>query len=139
MRRLVTQMSRQAADDWAAGTTELARTFKVVGHALRVVALAERDAVELHHATPVQLPPELEGRVQVAALALLACAENGRDVRPAMTRRLSRALRRLVSAGEVGGHRAGDLSLGPLAEALMLAHGEVAGAMICRLAIGESS
>jgi hypothetical protein len=87
--RLVTHPGR----GWAA---ELTRARGAVWHALRVLAVAERHAVELHHAARVRLPPGAETRAEVAALALLEVALAGRDVRPAMVRRLGRVLRRLV-------------------------------------------
>src|SRR5262245_41045613 len=52
---------------WSA---ELAHAFTAVGHALQAVALAERDAVERHHAAPVRLPVGIEARTITATLAL---------------------------------------------------------------------
>jgi hypothetical protein len=120
---------------WAA---ELTRARGAVWHALRVLAVAERHAVELHHAAPVRLPPGAEARAEVAALALLEVGLAGRDVRPAMVRRLGRVLRRQAGPAEALVMAAELPPLGPLAEALMEIHGELAGAGIVGLALGAS-
>jgi hypothetical protein len=81
--------------------------------------------------------PRLEARADVAALALLEVAEAGRDVRPAMARRLGGALRQSVGLAEalVVAEVVELAPLSRLAQALMVARGEFAGAIICRLSL----
>lgn len=134
--RLVEHASGRAVPSRGTWALELARAYRAVSRALRVVALAERDAVKHHHAAPVRLPAGIEATVEEAALALLAIAEDGRDTRPAMRRRLSEAFWQLTHAAETLA-ATGPTELGPLAEALMIAYGEVAGVMIYGLALAD--